>query len=402
MKFLTLNAGSSSLKFKVYDSSDFSRALVQGNVTSIGSNAKLKFNHEEKNVNAPDHGAAVAIVMQALESEHKVEVIIHRIVHGGGQFWNPTKLDEDTLSRIDSLTNLAPLHNGSGVAVCRACMEKFAGATHYAVFDVAFHSTMEPRVYSYSIPRKYRDQGIRKYGFHGISYAFVSRRVAQELERKEEELRIIALHLGSGSSACAISGGRSCDTSMGLTPVSGLPGGTRSGDIDPGAVFHFVPLPDKSTEVDRLHHTLSHAEYVLNKECGLKAIAGTADFREIVKRVQQGDSDAKLGFDVFVQRVQHYVGAYFVELEGADAVVFTGGAGENSAELREAVCSKLKWLGVKLNSEANARAAEVLREGGGGTVVDVSDEGATVRVMVVATDEEKEMALQVARLLRAK
>ncbi|KAI8147821.1 acetate kinase [Fennellomyces sp. T-0311] len=368
---LVFNAGSSSLKYKLFDSS--LEQVASGACTEIGSQDSVFFDGEKRDKRAiASHKEAVGMILDALEGQ-VIERVGHRVVHGGDRR-EPVKVTQQTLEELDALTQLAPLHNHRAVVVMRASLERMKDCEHDAFFDTMFHATLPEYIYTYPLPRESK---IRKWGFHGLSHEFVARAAAGHLRRPLKELKLITLHLGNGSSACAIQHGRSLDTSMGLTPASGLPGGTRSGDIDPFAVFHLL----SSQEVE-----LSKAEHVLNKESGFKGLCNSTHMADIVDRAAGNDPDAQLTLAIFCNRLQNFIGAYFVALEGVDAIVFTGGIGEHASFVRQQVVAKLQCIGCVIDKDKNAADA-----------VDISHPEATIKTLVIETNEE----LRIAELMAA-
>ncbi|KAG2171381.1 hypothetical protein INT43_009042 [Umbelopsis isabellina] len=388
---LVLNAGSSSLKFKLFTHPKL-ELVAYGNVSDIGTDdCKFKgtvtknSQKTEKSEKLDDHKHAMGTVLEFFEKQHicavdDIKYTGHRIVHGGDHR-TPAKITKDELEQLDKLNDLAPLHNSRAVNVIRIVLDKIPNSHNFACFDTMFHQSIPEYIYTYPVPQDAaKAQKIRKYGFHGLSHSYVSQEAVKVLDKPLDKTKLITLHLGSGSSVCAIEHGKSLDTSMGLTPLSGLPGGTRSGDIDPSAIFHFVADP---SHIEKEH--LSRAERVLNKESGIAAICGTSNVAEITKRT---DKDAKLALDLFANRIQNFIGAYFVALQGADAIVFTGGMGENSDVLRALVVERLACLGCSIDKEKNKSAASQLDNG----PVDISGPDAKVKVVVVATNEEYQVA----------
>ena len=306
----------------------------------------------------------------------------HRVVHGGDRFSDPVVVTDEVIAAIEELEPLAPLHNPANVEGIKVSRERFPDVPQVAVFDTAFHHALPAHSYTYAVPRSWREEHrVRRYGFHGTSYAYVTRRSAVLLGQRVEDVDLVVLHLGNGASAAAISGGRSMDTSMGLTPLEGLVMGTRSGDIDPG-LFSFMV---------RAGMTADDVDAALNRASGLKGLSGTNDFREVDELVAANDPDGKLAFDVAAYRLRKYVGAYAVALGRLDAVVFTAGIGEHAPRLRAAVCRGLGILGVELDDEAN------LAPGGGERRI--STDASAVAVLVVPTNEELEIARQAAALV---
>jgi acetate kinase len=380
---LVVNAGSSSLKYQLIDASSGLTVAV-GLVSEIGGASRHR--HEvdgvrhERALDCPDHGAAFAAARAAL-AEHGPRVddedlvaVGHRVVHGGRRFTEPVVVDDDVVAALRTLSPLAPLHNPANVEGIVRAQAAFPGIPHVAVFDTGFHRTLPPEAYTYAVPRAWRDEHhVRRYGFHGSSYAWVSRRTAALLGREVEEVRMVVLHLGNGASACAVDGGRSVETSMGLSPAEGLVMGTRSGDVDPALAGYLARVAGLSAEdYDRS----------LNRESGLLGLSGVSDFRRLEERCQAGDAEAVLAFDVTVHRIRKYVGAYAAVLGRLDAVAFTGGIGEGSPMVRAAVVDGLGVLGLRLDVAANADGPPERR---------VSSDSSTAQVWVVPTDEEREI-----------
>ena len=345
----------------------------------------------EHELEVPDHTAGFAAMVDAFAEAGTpvgslgIAAIGHRVVQGAADFMEPTLLDDRVAERINELGELAPLHNPGHYQAIVAARELFPDLPHVAVFDTAFHQTMPESASRYAIdPVVAERHGIRRYGFHGISHQVVSRRAAEFLGRPVEELAQIVLHLGNGASACAVDGGRSVDTSMGLTPLAGLVMGTRSGDIDPGALLHLLRAGFGVDELDEL----------LNKRSGLFSFVGTNDFRDVRESAERGDPAARLAIDVMVHRIRHYVGAYLVELGGADAIVFTAGVGENSAPLRAEVCAGLEWFGIRIDAARNEAVVPMA-----GVPHRISADDSRVAVLVIPTDEEAEIARQTWELI---
>jgi acetate kinase len=365
---LVLNAGSSSLKYQLLDMSDRS-VTASGTVERIGGDGPGE---------VPDHAAALEQVLGALDLAAPPVAVGHRVVHGGDRFTRPTLVDDAVLDAIRDLVPLAPLHNPANLAGIEVARARFPDTPQVAVFDTAFHATMPPVAWRYALPRELADGlRIRRYGFHGTSHAHVARRAAEVLGRPAADLRLVTLHLGNGCSAAAVAGGRSVDTSMGLTPLGGLVMGTRCGDLDPGVVAH-------------LHRegglSLEEIDVLLNTRSGMRGLAGANDLREVHRRADAGDADAAEALEVFCYRIRCTVGAYAAALGGVDAVVFTAGIGENDADVRERVCAGLSWLGLRLDPERNAARSREPRV--------VSADGSPVAALVVPTNEELEIAEQ--------
>ena len=367
-RILVLNAGSSSLKFQVVDLVD-PAARVVGIVERIG----------EPGSDVPDHEAAARRVL-AHVGDARPDAVGHRIVHGGTRYVGPTLIDDEVVRGIELLADLAPLHNPPGVAGIRAARAVLPDVPHVAVFDTAFHATLPEHASTYAIDAAVAvEHGIRRFGFHGTSFASVSRRAAKLLDRPLESLRLIVLHLGNGASACAIDGGRSIDTSMGLTPLEGLVMGTRAGDIDAGALLHLTRRGWSVDEVDAL----------LNRRSGLLGLGGSNDLRDVAAAAEAGDDAARLAIEVLLHRLRKYLGAYAAELGGVDAVVFTAGVGENAAWLRARAVERLGFLGIHVDPARNATGEGPRR---------ISPDSGAVDVLVVPTDEELEIAEQTAAL----
>ncbi len=359
---LVVNSGSSSLKYQVVDV-DSNQSLLSGLIERV-----------------TDHAAAFEQMVSELKSSGIAPVAIgHRVVHGGAKFSQPVLIDERVLAEIESLVPLAPLHNPGNLAGIRGAIQAFPGLGQVAVFDTAFHQTMPPASYRYAIDRELEQRyGIRRYGFHGSSHSYVSRRAAAFLGKPT--FTGIVLHLGNGGSACAVKNGKSINTSMGLTPLQGLVMGTRSGDIDPAIVLYLANQGLRLSEIDES----------LNKNAGLKGMTGDSDLRDVLARAEAGDKLATEALDVYALRVKHYVGSYIAQLGQIDALVFTAGVGENSAAMRKMITEGLEHLGIELDSEKNSERSKVERE--------ISSQSSRVKVLVIPTNEELEIAIQTAAL----
>jgi acetate kinase len=381
---LVINSGSSSIKYRLIDTAA-DRVLAGGQAERIGSDDALHTHvrytdgaaHERRDeARIDDHDAGLTAIVAALRADDLVDgiaVVGHRVVHGGDRFSDPTVVDDDVMRAIDDLAVLAPLHNPANLKGIEVARRQWPDVAQVAVFDTAFHATLPPVAHRYAVPEPwFSEHGVRRYGMHGTSHAFVAQRAAELLDRSPADLRLITAHLGNGASITAVRGGRSIDTSMGLSPLEGLVMGTRSGDIDPTIVFHVGRtarlLPDE-------------IEDALNHASGLRGLCGDNDMRVIEARAADGDASAQLAFDLFCYRVRGYVGAYTVALGGLDALVFTAGIGEHSPRVRAAVCGGLSVLGVALDDAANA-ASETI----------ISRPDSAVTVLVVPTDEELEIA----------
>ncbi len=389
-RVLVLNSGSSSVKYQLLDMRDSSRLAV-GLVERIGERtSRLKHtclsSGETREQNGPmhDHEAALKAVAEELAKDGlgldspELAAIGHRVVHGGEFFTEPTVIDDTVLLEIERLIPVAPLHNPANLTGIRTAQALRPDLPQVAVFDTAFHTTMPESAARYALDPRIADRHrIRRYGFHGTSHAYVSRETARLLGKDPAEVNVIVLHLGNGASASAVRGGACVDTSMGLTPLEGLVMGTRSGDLDPAVIFHLARVGGMSMdEIDTL----------LNKRSGLFGLCGDNDMREIRRRVDEGDEQAKLAFDIYIHRLKKYIGSYYAVLGRVDAVAFTAGVGENSAPVREAAVSGLEGLGLGIDPELNAVRGDDARL--------ISPASARVAVAVVPTDEELEIATQ--------
>lgn len=387
-----INAGSSSLKYQLVDV-DSGAALASGLIERIGetsSDAKHEVPGREAVVERrmiPDHEKAFGWVLHQF-TEHGPDLdaarllgIGHRVVQGGARFDRAVRIDDDVAQQIDDLAPLAPLHNPANLQGIRSARATFAGYPHVAVFDTAFHLTIPPAAHRYAIEARIAaEHRVRKYGFHGTSHQFVSRRLAELLERPLEDVNSIVLHLGNGASATAVRGGRSVETSMGMTPLAGLVMGTRSGDIDPGVIFHLHRVAGLSVdEIDTL----------LNKRSGLLGLTGTGDMRDVLQAADAGIPRAVEALEIVGHRLRGTVGAYLAHLGRTDAIAFTAGIGENAARVREVALEGLEGLGIVLDPERNAGRGERR----------ISADGSPIEVWVVPTNEELEIARQVAALV---
>jgi acetate kinase len=394
-RVLVLNAGSSSLKYRLLDGST-GAAEASGAVEQIGEDSGTlthtaggeEHTEERRFENFED---ALRSTVEAFErhgpdiDRDTLTAVGHRVVHGGDLFSEPVLVDDRLLDTVEHLVPLAPLHNPANLEGMRAALRRFPDVPQVAVFDTAFHQTMPEHAYTYAVPVAWRDEHhIRRYGFHGTSYAFVSRRAAELLGREVEDTNLVVLHLGNGASAAAIRSGRSVDTSMGFTPLEGLVMGTRSGDLDPAIHGHLHR---------ELGWSLDEIDRALYRDSGLRGLSGVNDFREVTRRMAAGDEAARLAFDVYAYRVRKYVGAYYAALGELHAVVFTGGVGQHSAGLRAAALDGLSRLGIVLDADRNEAPATDARA--------VSADGSEVAVLVVPTDEEWEIARQALEVVRA-
>lgn len=392
---LVINAGSSSLKYSLVDAATGS-SPTGGSVERIGESTSVlehRGPHGSSTSEKPiaNHEEALRAVVDAFENEGppladaELAAIGHRVVHGGERFADPVLIDDGLVDAVRDLVPLAPLHNPANLDGIEVARQMFPDLPQVAVFDTAFHQTLPEHAYAYAVPHRWREEyRVRRYGFHGTSHAFVSREAARLLDRKPEQVNVIVLHLGNGCSASAVSHGHSVDTSMGITPLEGLVMGTRSGDIDPALPAHLHREAGLSLE---------EIDAALNRESGLKGMAGENDFRELRRLVEAGDEPARLAFDVYCYRIRKYVGAYFAVLGTVDAIVFTAGVGQHAPTVRQASLDGLAGLGIHVDPERNAAAT-------GREPAIVSAEGSPVAVMVVPTNEEWEIARQSLAVVR--
>ena len=397
MEVLVINCGSSSLKFQLIDS-EKEHVLAKGLCERIGiDKSSITYQSDKcekmtKEVDMPTHNEAINAVISALTDEKtgvindmsEVKAVGHRVVHGGEYFSSSAIVDEDVLEKIEKCNYLAPLHNPANLIGIKACMKIMKDTPNVVVFDTAFHQTMPEEAYLYGIPREYYEKHkIRRYGFHGTSHSYVSKRVAQIINKPVEELKTIVCHLGNGASICAVDGGKSVDTSMGLTPLAGVMMGTRSGDIDPGILEVLAKMENKG---------VSEITNILNKKSGVAGLSQvSSDFRDITKAIEEGNAVAKSALDAYIRTVVRFVGAYVAVMNGVDTIVFTAGVGENNSAVRAGVVKHLKYLGVELDEEANKiRGEEKL----------ISTADSKVKVYVVPTNEELAIARETVELVK--
>ena len=400
MRILVLNSGSSSIKYQLFDMGE-RVLLAKGAAERIGESggrfvhgqrdAAGAFHEEITACDISDHGAALDGIRSLLadaELDHdgrELAGIGHRVVHGGEAFREPCMIDRRVIETIRELSPLAPLHNPANLLCIEETMARRPDVPQVAVFDTAFHQSLPPRAYRYAVPEQwYASHGVRRYGFHGTSYAYVAKQAALQLGRPLDELSLIVLHLGNGASVTAIENGKSVDTSMGLTPLEGLVMGTRGGDIDPGVIIYLArQLGMRAEEIDG----------ALNQESGLTGLCGVGDLRDVLGRAAAGDVRARLALDVYTYRMRKYIGAYMAALGHVDAIVFTAGVGENSPDIRERACEGLEALGVELDETRNRANTEGARA--------IHREGAPIAVLVVPTNEELEIAEQTLQCIQA-
>lgn len=400
MKILVINAGSSSLKYQLIDTAE-NKVIAKGLCERIGiENSKLTYKPAGKDAfelvqNMKDHTDAIKLVLDALVDPQRgvitdmseIDAVGHRIVHGGEKFAESVLLTDEVLETIESLNDLAPLHNPANLMGIRACKAIMPNTPMVGVFDTAFHQTMPPEAFIYALPYEaYTEHMVRRYGFHGTSHNYVTLRAIEMLNKPAEETKIITCHLGNGSSVAAIKGGKCIDTSMGLTPLEGLPMGTRSGDIDPAIVGYLAR---------RMGATVKDMDSYMNKKSGMLGISGvSSDFRDLEAAAAEGNERAELALKVFAYHVKKYIGAYAAALDGVDAIVFTAGVGENDRGMRERILTGLDYLGVDVDFEYNRNAPR-------GEEIDIAKPESKVRVFAIPTDEELMIARDAERIVKA-
>ena len=391
-KTISINAGSSSLKWQLYLMPE-EKVLAKGLLERIGlkdsiSTVKFDGRSEKQVLDIADHTQAVKILLDDLkrfniiESYDEITGVGHRVVAGGEHFKDSALVDEEVIQKVEELSLLAPLHNPANVAGIRAFREILPDITSVVVFDTSFHTTMPEKAYRYPIPTKYYTENkVRKYGAHGTSHEYVAKEAAKILGRPIEELKLITCHIGNGASITAVDKGVSVDTSMGFTPLGGVMMGTRTGDIDPAIIPYLMQYTDD-------FNTPEDISRVLNRESGLLGVSEkSSDMRDIHEAMRAGDAKAQLANDIFVDRIQKYIGQYLAVLNGADAIIFTAGIGENSVTIRELVINGISWFGCNVDPEKNVRGAEGV----------ISSPDAKVKVLVIPTDEELVIARDVER-----
>lgn len=391
-KIFAVNAGSSSLKFQLFDMPE-EKVITKGLIERIGLKdsvftISVGTDRHKETKDIPNHEEAVALLLDRLislgviQSLNEIEGVGHRVVHGGEVFSDSALINQDTLKKIEDLSELAPLHNPANVTGIKEFQKALPGVPHVAVFDTAFHQTMPENSFLYSLPYEYyKEYGIRKYGFHGTSHKYVSERAAELLERPLSQLRLISCHLGNGASIAAIKGGKSLDTSMGFTPLAGVTMGTRSGNIDPALIPYVMEKTGK---------TADEVIDVLNKKSGMLGVSGfSSDLRDIELEANNGNHRAELALDIFADRIHKYLGSYAARMSGVDAIIFTAGIGENSATIRAKVLNGLEFMGVYWDPDLNKiRGQEVF----------VNYPHSPVKVIVIPTNEEIMIARDVVRL----
>ena len=398
MNVLVINCGSSSLKFQLINA-ETEKVLAKGLCERIGIDGRLTYQpaggeKEKSDLAMPTHTEAIQFVIDALTNEKtgvvksldEIGAVGHRLVHGGEKFASSVEITDEVKKAVEECNDLAPLHNPANLIGVAACEKLMPGTPMVAVFDTAFHQTMPEKAYMYGLPYEYYEKyKVRRYGFHGTSHSFVSKRAAEVMGKSYDEVKTIVCHLGNGSSVSAVLNGKCVDTSMGLTPLEGLVMGTRSGDIDP-AIMEFIA---KKENLD-----IEGVMEVLNKKSGVFGISGglSSDFRDLTDAMNAGDKKAKIAMDVFSYRVAKYIGSYAAAMNGVDDIVFTAGIGENDDYVREEVCKYLGYLGVDFDSEANA--------GLRGKEAELTKEGSKVKVFVIPTNEELAIARETLALVK--
>ena len=398
MNVLVINAGSSSLKYQLLNPAS-GELLAKGLCERIGIDGRFTYKPQlpgkeaikEASVSMPTHSEAIQTVLNALVDEKngvigsmkEIDAVGHRVVHGGEKFAKSVVITDEVMQAIEECNPLAPLHNPANIIGIKACQELMPGVPMVAVFDTAFHQTMPPVAYTYALPYEYYEKDkVRRYGFHGTSHKYVSQRAADMLGKPIEQLKLISCHLGNGSSVTAIDGGKSIDTSMGFTPLAGLPMGTRSGDIDAGILEYLM---------NKYGMDIKEMVNVLNKKSGVMGVSGvSSDFRDLEEAFEQGNERAGLAVDMFNYGVKKLIGAYAAAMGGVDAIIFTAGVGENSASQRMAIASGLEFMGVKMDEDANKVRGEE-------RVISAPD--SKVTVLLIPTNEELMIAMDTAALV---
>ncbi len=398
MIILVVNAGSSSLKYQLMDSED-GRVLAKGLAERIGINgSQIKYSRPGAEqlvevLELPNHSVAMKRVLKLLTSKKygvvdtmdAIDAVGHRVVHGGERFAGSCLIDADVVAAIRDMIPLSPLHNPANLSGIQACRSAMPGKPQVAVFDTAFHQTMPAEAYIYALPYSfYAEHGVRRYGFHGTSHQYVAERAIEHMGLPLEETKIVTCHLGNGSSITAVRAGRSIDTTMGMTPLAGVPMGTRCGDIDPSIIrFIMNERREDGMDIDRM-------DQIMNHESGVLGISGvSSDFRDLFAAADEGNRRARLALDMFIYQVTKAIGAYTAAMNGLNGLVFTAGIGENTPQLRAAVCARLAYLGIKIDAEANEIRGEE---------VQISTADSAVRVYCIPTNEELMIAKDTARL----
>lgn len=394
MQVLVLNSGSSSLKFQLFSMPE-ETILCSGLIERIGlEDGKFKFNTTKDSIEVvtsiPNHKVGLELLAKQLlntetgiiKSANDIDIVGHRVVHGGKHFSDTTEITEEVKEKIKALSSLAPLHNPANLEGIEVAEAIFSNAKQIAVFDTAFHQSIPEKAYIYAIPREFSEKhSIRLYGFHGTSHKYVSEKAIEYLGKTHS--KIITIHLGNGCSMTAIKDGKSMDHSLGFSPVSGLIMGTRSGDIDPAIIFYLA---------DKFDYSLSEINTLLQKKSGMLGLTGYSDLREIQAEAAKGNKDCQLALEMNTYRIKKYIGSYAAILNGLDAIVFTAGIGENSSLIREMVCKDLDFLGIELDLNENNKRTQTIRE--------INIETSKVKILLVPTNEELEIAKQSVGLIK--
>ena len=396
MKILVLNSGSSSLKYQLIDMTN-EEVIAKGNFERIGQGNSFlthKVGEEKHLIECPveNHEAAIKVVLEqfthpeygVIKDLKEIDAVGHRLVHGGEKFASSVVITDDVIEKVKECIPLAPLHNPAGILGIEACKRLMPGVPMVGVFDTAFHQTMPKENYIYPIPYEYYEKyGVRRYGFHGTSHRFVSERAAELLGGQRDDLKIVTCHLGQGASLAAIKAGKSLDTSMGLTPLAGIPMGTRCGDIDPAIIKYLMENENLS---------IGEVDTILNKKSGAFGISGVSpDFRDIEIEAEKGNERASLALNNYNYLVAQYIAKYAVTLQGIDAIVFTAGIGENAGTTRKGICDKLAFMGVKIDEEKNKTR---------GQEIEISTPDSKIRVFVIPTNEELVIARDTMNLVK--
>lgn len=396
MKILVLNSGSSSIKFKLFEM-DTNSVVLNGFIEEIGNeHSKVKATIEktgeviEKNIFIKDHFEGMEIMNEIFKTTktisdfNELSGVGHRVVHGGEKFKDSVIINDDVIKAIEDVSSLAPLHNPGHLAGIKGSIKEAPNIPNVAVFDTVFHQTMPKHVYTYAIPYEYYEKyGVRKYGFHGTSHKYVSQKAAEFMGIRLDAFNAISLHIGNGASVCAIKGGKSIDTSMGISPLEGLIMGTRSGDIDPAALAYISRITGKTSD---------EIDYMLNKQSGLLGVCGTSDIRKVKRRILDNDDEmAKLAYNMYMYRITKYIGSYFAIMGRVDAIIFTAGVGENYAHLRADICKTINHFGVNIDDSLNEANSNETRF--------ITKRDSVIRALVVPTNEEFAIALEVQKLI---
>lgn len=400
MKILVINTGSSSIKYQLFDM-DHRKVLAIGVAEKIGE-IKSLLTHKITGKNGEDlvkvkegriagHREGLSQILELLmdaqygviRDKSEISAVGHRVVHGGETFHSPTIINGEVMAAIKNNIPLAPLHNPSNLIGIEVARSIFSDSPQVAVFDTAFHQTLPPRAFLYALPyRLYKKDKVRRYGFHGTSHSYVANKAADYLGRPLGDLDLISVHLGNGASMAALKNGKCIDTTMGMTPLEGLVMGTRSGDVDPALPFFLA---------DHLKMSLKEIDHLLNKESGLKGICGTNDMREVIEKKDAGETLAKTALEVYCYRIKKYIGAYFAALENLDALIFTGGIGENSPEIRRLSCQGLSRLGIEIDLEKNNKTGNGIKK--------INHSRGEVEILVIPTNEELQIAQETAGVI---